>query len=164
RDGDPRRAHPRRPTPSWLRLRELMADLPVSPAPDPEAAPASPVGETVALAAYERIVARGVERQTWLVCADGQWRSPKALEGATLRAVDARPGTVWESVATVTLARGAWVKRIIRRPGVPVRRDPMAYLQRQQLHASQATQISYYRVGHRGVLRSEEHTSELQSR
>ncbi len=106
----------------------------------------------VVLRAHERVVPRGTERQTWAVWHERRWLNPKALPNVEVARLATGPGTVWESQASLTLAPGSWLRRVITRPALIQRRTPLEYLEREQLHTRRQTLVTYFRVGGGGSL------------
>jgi hypothetical protein len=67
--------------------------------------------------------------------------------------MDTGPGTIWETQATLSLAAGTWVQKVVSSPRRDVRQDPMHYLQKEVRGAKRHVARSYFRVNTRGILK-----------
>ncbi|HEX2730484.1 MAG TPA: hypothetical protein VHM70_02730 [Polyangiaceae bacterium] len=106
----------------------------------------------VRLLAHERIVARGTERTTWWVYIDEQWLPVRNHPEVVLEQLNAGPQVVWETAAELPLELGTWLLRVRYSPLHAPPRDPLGYLDREELRARQKEERSYFRVGPRGTL------------
>jgi hypothetical protein len=100
---------------------------------------------SVELVDSERIVPHGEARITWLVRKGDGWVRATEWPGATTRARDAGPGTVWERAVTLELSTGTELTRVESRPRAEPPKDPLSYLDRRNPRP-RSTRRTLYRV------------------
>ncbi len=107
----------------------------------------------VRLVAFEAVVQSGTRKTSWLVHHEGRWISAKDYPGAELEKLDAGPGTIWESAASLKLPVGTWVQQVQSTPRRGARQDPLRYLQQEARGMKRRVTRVFFRVGSRGDLR-----------
>ena len=70
----------------------------------------------VTLLEFEKVVPRGVSRQTWSVYCEGRWLSARLVPGAVVSAHSSRPGYIWERSVELKLAPGTKLELLSERP------------------------------------------------
>jgi hypothetical protein len=108
----------------------------------------------VRLVASETVTAGGTRKATWLVFSGHKWVSLKDVPDAEFTQLDPGPGTIWETAATVPVAPGAWLQKVVTTPLREQRRDPMSYLSNEVRGARRHVERAYFRVNTRGALRA----------
>lgn len=109
--------------------------------------------ELVEVVEDERVAPHGQAHVWWFVQKADDYVKAGEWPGAVSERRDAGPGTVWERVIRFSVPRGTELMRVETRPRPAVRRDPLAYLEREQKGAPTVTRRSYFVVSRGGRLR-----------
>lgn len=85
--------------------------------------PTEPKLRTLELTEFERIVPRGVQKQTWTVRLEGRWVSAMKVPGAEVVQHSGQAGVVWERCVRVQLQPGAQLRSTLESPQSAKRQD-----------------------------------------
>jgi hypothetical protein len=85
--------------------------------------PSEPKLRTLELTEFERIVPRGVQKQTWTVCLDGRWVCAMKVPGAEVVQHPGQAGVVWQRCIRVQLQPGAQLRSTTESPQAAKRQD-----------------------------------------
>jgi hypothetical protein len=98
----------------------------------------------------EYIVPHGAKETVWFVRVRDAWVAARAVEGATVSAIDAGPGVVWRQSIELSLLPGARFMRVDSAPQVE-RRTPLEYLARGPA-SGRSVRRSLFRLNRSGSL------------
>ena len=77
----------------------------------------------IELIEFEKVVPRGVSKQTWAVRLGGQWVQAAKVPGATIVGSPGRVGVVWERRVQLTLATGTSLRSTTEDPQLARHKD-----------------------------------------
>lgn len=111
-------------------------------------------GLRVHLSASETVTAGGTRKTTWLVYAGHTWISVKDFPEAEFASLDAGPGTIWETLASLWVLPGTWLQKVVTTPLREKQSDPLSFLRKEVRGVGRKVERSYFRVNTRGGLRA----------
>jgi len=113
--------------------------------------PTEPNLRTLELTEFERIVPRGVQKQTWTVCLDGRWVCAMKVPGAEVVPHNGQAGVVWQRCVRVQLQPGAQLRSTTESPQSVKRQDVFSII---SVDARSATRVQRleFRVTATGTL------------
>ena len=85
--------------------------------------PTEPNLRTVEVTEFERIVPRGVQKQTWAVRLDGRWVAAAKVPGAEVIQLQGQAGVVWQRCVRLMLQPNAELRSTTESPQSVKRRD-----------------------------------------
>ncbi len=100
----------------------------------------------------EYIAARGKRTLTWLIRINDAWAHVSEWPGAEIQRCDARSGTVWENLTSLSVPPGTRLTRVESRPDAYAARDALDYLRQAPTQPRRRVIRQQFRVGHRGAL------------
>lgn len=109
----------------------------------------------VELVSSERVAERGTVQVAWWVRRGAAWVAANRWPGVRVEQLEAGPGTVWESRATLDVPAGTELMRVESRPMPDERRSPLEFLQRERRQIPRRVLRARYRVGPKGDLKRE---------
>ena len=78
---------------------------------------------TLELLEFEKIVSRGVQKQTWAVRLEGRWVLAPKVPGAVVLESPSQPGVVWQRHVQLQLQPGTYLRRNSEAPQPQKARD-----------------------------------------
>jgi hypothetical protein len=78
---------------------------------------------TLELTEFERVVPRGVQKQTWSVKLDGRWVAAVKVPGAVIVKSPSQRGVVWQRHVQLQLRPGTHLRLVTESPRVAKPRD-----------------------------------------
>jgi hypothetical protein len=97
----------------------------------------------IELTEFEKVVPRGVSKQTWAVRLDRGWVQAAKVPGATIIASPGRAGVVWERRVQLVLAAGTCLRLIGEDPQRAPRKDVFSIITLDPRAATRIRRVEY---------------------